>query len=261
MVRPMYAKNIILYHRSYRKISGSFKLFLLQMALAVAPVSLAGLWFYPEITHGICHVAEYVLQPHFPQSSLKIVEQTFLVGIGDYSFLSLPGTFPSPFLCQVNAAVCLAALFVLNKIERAKPIIVFLIMVALIQLLSAGFILAFPQHFPYDATEYSRLYIIQQISLFFFIPLVAGVAILPLPSPIGLKFIIVWTTVVYSLIFGTLRYIVFLYFLSTFSVLYMAVIFFMMGPLVDFIYISGIYSVFAAYVAKKMKGDAEIWKW
>ena len=67
----------------------------------------------------------------------------------------------------------------------------------------------------------------------------------------------------YSIVFGTVRYMVFLYFLYRFSMIYMALFYFMIGPMFDFLYLVMIYAVFVnrmigVYDSRKGK---EAWKW
>ena len=255
------AKSIILYHRSYRIIPGSLGLYLLQIMLFVVPLSIGSILFYPEITEAICQVAKYVLAPHYPANAIHIVETQFLSFVNDYSYLRLPGAFPTPFFSQINALICVVLLFVLRRIETAKPVMIFFMMILFIHLASSLFFVIFPRLFPYDTTEYSRLYMLQQISIGFFMPLLMGLAVMSLPASLLSRCTVVYITYFYSLIFGTLRYITFLYLLNTISVLYMAVFYFVLGPLIDFVYVAGFYSVFIARTAKKMKGDTSVWKW
>lgn len=255
------AKAVILYHRAYRKLPGSFWMFFLQFLLFATPVSICSVLFYPEITRALCQTALYVLTPQFPADSLRMAEQQFLPFLDNYSYLQLPSTMPSFYFSLVNAVICVILLLILPRIETAKPIMIFLMMASSVHLVSSLFFLIAPQWFPYDTSEYSRLYILQQISICFFVPLIIGMAVMPLPSSILSRCLVVWSTYVYSLIFGTLRYIVFLYVLEGYSLLYMAILYFVTGPLIDFIYIVGIYSVYVARVANKMKGDLKLWQW
>jgi hypothetical protein len=65
----------------------------------------------------------------------------------------------------------------------------------------------------------------------------------------------------YSIIFGSLRYIVYIFILREFSYLFMAIIFFMFGPFFDFVYIVSFYSVFVSNLAVKIQGDESKWGW
>ena len=254
-------KTVMLYHRSYRIIDGSVWVVLLQILLLVLPISLGSVFFYPEITNALCQLAHDILSPHYPTGSIYVAEAQFISFLDDYSYLHLPSTYPTYTFSLINAIVCILLLILLPRIEIGKPFLIFILMVAFIHLSSALFFLIAPDKFPYDTTEYSRLYILQQISIGFFVPLIMGMAVMPLPSPLILRCLVVWSTYFYSLLFNFLRYIVFLYLLDVSSLLFMAVLYFIMGPLVDFVYITGIYSLFLSGVAKDMRGDSGAWRW
>lgn len=254
-------KTIMLYHRSYRTIDGSVWIVLLQILFFALPISLGSVFFYPEITNALCQLAQDILSPHFSPGSIYVAEAQFISFLDDFSYLHLPSTYPTFTFSLLNAIVCVLLLIILPRIETGKPFLIFFQMVSFIHLTSSLFFMFAAEKFPYDTTEYSRLYILQQISIGFFVPLIMGMAVMPLPSPLILRCLVVWSTYFYSLLFNSLRYIVFLYLLDVSSLLFMAVLYFIMGPLVDFVYITGIYSLFLSGVAKDLRGDSGAWRW
>lgn len=252
-------KSVILSHRSYRKISASARPFVLQFFFIAIPLSLVVVFLYPEITGAVCLLAKEILSPFFQHDSLRIVSYPYITG--DAHYLTLPGRFPSILFSLLNAIVSLLFLVLLPRIEYFKPLVIFCIVVSFIMFLSSVFFIFVPDQFPYQASDYSDLYIKQQISIWFFVPIITGLAVLPLPSSLPSKVLTMLSTFVYSLVFGTVRYVVFLFIIGKISLLYMAILFFVLGPLVDFVYIVGIYSVYAARLAKKIKGNFTLWKW
>ena len=58
-----------------------------------------------------------------------------------------------------------------------------------------------------------------------------------------------------------MRYAVFLWMLDRFSVLYMAVMFFALGPFADFVYVVSIYSLYLNRLALRLKRSPETWQW
>jgi hypothetical protein len=90
------------------------------------------------------------------------------------------------------------------------------------------------------------LYILQQTGVFFFTPILLALSLslftfswLNLP----LNAITIALSLTYSSVFGGLRYIVFAYTLKNFSYIHMPAMFFLFGPLLDFIYIVSFYSL------------------
>jgi len=253
------AKSVILYHRSYRKISSSARPFVLQFFFIALPLSLTVAFLYPQITKGICLIAKAILTPYFRHDSLTIVSYPYITG--NASYVTLPDKFPSILLSLLNAIVSLLLLVLLPRVKYFKPLVIFCIVVTFIMFLSSVFFIFIPDQFPYQASDYSDLYIKQQISIWFFVPVIMGLAVLPLPASLPSKVITMLATLAYSLIFGAVRYVVFLFIIGKASLLYMAILFFVLGPLVDFVYIVGIYCIYAARLAKKIKGNFTLWKW
>jgi hypothetical protein len=97
--------------------------------------------------------------------------------------------------------------------------------------------------------------------MWLFLPLILSMAILLFPTRIFPKLALILVTLVYSIIFGTLRYIIFLFILSKFSIIYMALLFFCFGPLIDFVYIVGIYSYYGSRHAINLRKNRTVWKW
>jgi hypothetical protein len=133
--------------------------------------------------------------------------------------------------------------------------------VCLINLASCLFFLFFPNRFPYDIRIFSELYMETQVIIWFLIALIIPMALAPFPVNIFIKTGVIVLILAYSVIFGCSRYIVFLYILTKHSYIFMAPLFFVFGPLMDSIYIIGLYSLFISFFAVKMKGNMAKWRW
>jgi len=256
---PAKDKTIIMYHRSYRKLAGSLASFWLQFLFCVVPLCAITAFFYPQITAAISKGAKTALAPFFAAETLQVMETPHV--LGNYSFLQLPTDFPTALFALNNAVVCILLILVLSQINVARPVMFCINLTALVHLTASLFFYFWPDHFPYETGYYSQLYMVQEISIWFFMPIIIGLATLPLPASFPAKVITMVLTYIYSVLFGMLRYIVFLFLLSKFSLLYMPMFFFVFGPLVDFVYIVAIYSAFVARLANKVKGDYALWKW
>jgi len=252
-------KSLIYYHRAYRKITGSGWLFLIELIVATLPLSLLILFTYPYITEQMSRITQAVLSSYYLPGAVKVVGQSFI--LENISLVDVPGTLPSSLVSFVNLFVSFVLIILLPFVKRGRNIAIYVVFLAIINLISALFFTLAPFEFPYTVKEFSELYIKTEISMWLFIPLILGMAFLPLPASIFPKFILIVFALVYSVIFGTLRYIIFLYIISKFSVIYMALLFFAFGPLIDFVYIVGIYCFYTSKLAKKLKGSENIWKW
>jgi hypothetical protein len=253
------SKSIIYYHRAYRKITRSGWLFLIELIVAALPLSLLILFTYPYITDQMSRITQAVLSSYYLPGTVKVVGQSFV--LGNVSLVSVPGTLPSSLVSFVNFIISLVTIILLSLVKRGRNIAIYIVFLAVINMVSALFFTFFPSQFPYTATEFSELYVKTEISMWLFIPLILGIAFLPLPSHILPKLLLIVFALIYSIIFGTLRYIIFLFVISKFSAIYMALLFFAFGPLIDFVYIVGIYCFYTSKLAKNLKGSDSVWKW
>jgi hypothetical protein len=155
---------------------------------------------------------------------------------------------------SIGAISLLLAFFCSRTRQIVKPIALWLVLVLAIAAISALYFLLFPQKFPYTAKDFALFYTFTQAGIFAFIPLALGIALSVYSFTLAVCLInlgVICFTLFYAFLFGTIRYIVFLYALQKFSYLWMANLFFNFGPLVDIIYISGIYTYYLSILSKK----------
>ena len=254
------AKSVILSHRSYRKISASARPFVLQFFFIALPLSLVVVFFYPEITKTVCLIARTILSQYFQHDSLGIVSYPYI--IGDACYITLPGRFPSILFSLINAIVSLLLLVLLPRIRALQTAGHFLhrglvYTFFYLRYFLSSCLINFHIRPPTIRTSISN----SRSASGFLCPSSRASQFCPCLRLLPSKMITMLATLVYSLVFGTVRYVVFLFIIGKISLLYMAILFFVLGPLVDFVYIVGIYSVYAARLAKKIKGNFTLWKW
>ena len=255
------SKSLIYYHRSYRKITGSRSVIFLQFLIATIPLQFLILIYHPEMTNWMSTLAKNALALSFAPGTLEIIRQKFLLSSNNIFLLIGPEAYPSTLYALISALVMVAFIAFLQIVRIDKNIAIFASFLAVIHLVSSVFFTVVPYMFPYSFNDFAELYVKTIVTIWLFIPCIMSMAILPLPATYIPKLFIIILTLVYSFIFATVRYAIFLYVLSKFSFIYMAILFFAFGPLVDFIYIVGIYSVYTTYLAQKLKEDEVVWKW
>lgn len=200
-----------------------------------------------------------VLSPYFTAGAIDLTQKTFLWN--NVWLVDIPGTYPSIFTAPANFFLSLGLILFLLFVKRKKNIAIYFIFPMGINLISALFFIFSPANFPYTAADFAELYIKSQISMWLFIPVILGMAFLPLPASIVPKLALISITLLYSSVFGTLRYIIFLFIISKLSVMHMALLFFSFGPLIDFVYIVGIYCFYISRLSGKLKGNKTVWRW
>ncbi len=176
--------------------------------------------------------------------------------------LDAPGAFPSQRFALIAFVISLLLVVVMPRIRPLPKVIrVYVVFLALLNLASSAFFVLTPHLFPYDVLDFSLLYMGTQFGMWLLVPVVMGVVLAPVPSPALEKFLVILLTVVYAAVFGAVRYASFLYLLSTITVLHMSAMFFALGPLIDFVYMVAIYSVYVSIVALRLRDRPEIWRW
>lgn len=254
-------KKQIQYSRTYRHIEmNKFNVFL-GIVVGILPFCLLVAFCYPQITLFISQVTMYVLSPLFTENVLTIANADFLKWFGPVYYLALPGTFPSIIFIWLNLLLTLIALFILSSVAKTRPLTIFLSISLWVHVCSCLFFTFLPEYFPYDATEYSGLYIKQQVGIYFFVPIIIGLPIIMLPINFFKSWLTIVCCVAYSFIFGIVRYITFMFVLSKVSLMYMASLFFSFGPFIDFLYLVCIYSLLASSTAGNLKRTKEVWRW
>ncbi len=216
------------------------------------------------MTHFISTFAVSILKKHGNIADIWVqTEQTPL--FGNISFVGAETTYPEFNMCIISAIVALCIIFLLSILPvKSNPIFIYLILNAAIHLVSSLWFLFGERHFPYTITIYSELYILQEIGIWtaFYIMTVSATGIIG-NGGIIYKLLTVAAVLSYSILFGIVRYIVFIFLLYRYSAIYMALFYFTMGPMFDFLYMVMIYAVFInrmikLYDSRKGKGA---WEW
>jgi hypothetical protein len=87
-----------------------------------------------------------------------------------------------------------------------------------------------------------------------------AISLILLPANIFEQYAVIAAVLVYSAVFGFIRYVLFLYLLHKFSYVFMATMFIAFDPPLDTVYIVGIYSLYASIISKRLQADRLMWK-
>lgn len=227
------------------------------------PVTVATITLYQPLTVLLAQWSQDVLSQVIP-TPVTIVADPYLPWFGDVHSLSIASTLPSRRFALVNVAVCVAVVALsLLASDSLKPFVFYLRMCCAVHLVSSLVFAFAPESFPYTLTEYSSLYIRQQVSIWTFISLVSGLTIGMLAAGGLARYVAYSVTMLNAVVFGCLRYVVYLFLLSAGSSIYMAVLFFGFGVLFDLMQVVAIYALFARHVSRKMERPEwkERWEW
>ncbi len=252
-------KAEIYLHRSFKKLYIPDRYIFLKFLLITFPLVLAVYSLLPGLTRLMSSSAQYTFSPSGASSGTEIFQKSYL--LRDISVLDFPQGYSSPTFSLILLLVSLLSIVVILRIRIPKPVVLWIVFISSINIVSSIFFILCPSKFPYDSRQFSELYVLTEINIWFLAPVITGMAITPLPSTLFSKLVVNISVLFYSLVFGIVRYAVFLNILSKISFLFMAVLFFAFGPLLDFFYMVGIYSFYLCRISKKAGNNLEIWKW
>jgi hypothetical protein len=252
-------KSQIYSHRAYRILTktGRSKV-LLELLISLIIFDLALLYFYPDITLQMNKFAQIILSPFY--QSMKVIPEPFIMG--DVYLLDITGKYPGFNFSVITAIISLIVIIIMafQKII-IKSVSIWIIFISIITLISALYFVFFARYFPYSMRIFLDLYVKTVVSIWLTIPIIMTLAFAPFPLNFFTKLFSILFVLLWSMIFGILRYVVFIFVLRKLSYIFMADLYFVFGPFLDFIYIVGIFAFIISKLADKLHGDEEKWLW
>ncbi len=251
-------KQVIYYHRSYRMIGRPSSIEYGVIGLFVLVLMATILLLYPRLTSLMTGLALRSV-PASASAQTRLVREPFLTG--PITVPDMPGTFPPIELCFAFLAFSGAVVALAPRTKLHLPIAVWLAFGGVIGLISAVIFGFWPPYYPYYIQSFSLLYMKMEIGLWLFIPAVMGVAFLPLPASLPYRLSRMAATLVYMVAMGVVRYAFFIAVLVRFSYLFMAFLYFVLGPFLDFVLAVGLYSYFASRISRRVRRGLGVWRW
>lgn len=265
MAEKKIEKKKIYYTRTYRHLLANKKGSVLYLLLLVLPSLILMLLFYGRLTEFVSLVTGKVLLYLEPSLEYGYAWHTFIPGLSEVQVLTLQEAYPNTGFILLNIGAVLMLLMVcLSGKRKVQPVSIYLAIMMFVHMISSLFFLFAGEQFPYTAAEYSELYMKQQVGIWIcFLVIMGLVTGLLGAGNYGHRIAVFAGVMLYSFAFGLIRYILFLYIIYKFSLLYMAVFFFALGPFFDFLYLVAIYGIYIdkmtnLYTVGKRK---EEWVW
>jgi hypothetical protein len=198
----------------------------------------------------------------FSLSTAALVRFTHTtVELGTDEFLGvplLPLVFESirPLSYQVLLlwlGACAAGILLLTRRRWLSMPVRYLIVYNLLLIAASAYYLLFAGQPGYDAVDFSRLYLRTVVTIWLVMPAFMGVMSLTLPfSPLE-QVGLVALSLAYDMIFSAVRYALFVWLLVHLGAVVMANLYLFLGPLLDVIYLVGIFAVFALRLERRIE--------
>lgn len=180
-------------------------------------------------------------------------------------YIGYEGRYPESYESALYISALIVGILTLRRIKLIpEPIIIYLRFFMFTLLFSCLFFYFIPEEFPYDSNEFSTMYVLSQFIIMSLIPILLGIslAVFNVSTIIFLaNLVIIGVVLIYSFFFGLVRYISFLLILHKLSYIWMANLFLFFGPLLDTVYIVGIYSLYISLISRITKVHTRYWRW
>lgn len=258
-------KRKIYYARTYRHLAVNKIESVFYLLLLVLPCFLLLLFNYGTVTEWTCDFTMSVLGKHLPDVRLVRESGEFIPMLDAVQMVGVPTVYPSQNFVLGNLGLVFFLIWMLlHFMKQSNALSIYLILNLLVHVINCIYFLFAGRYFPYSALEFSDLYIKQQVGIWLSFLVIAGLLTGLLGKGMIIRrFLVMAFIMLYSFAVGTVRYIVFLYIIYRYSLLYMAIFFFCLGPFFDFLYLVGIYCFYLNRMIKiyDRNDRLEEWKW
>ncbi len=257
-------KKYIYYVRTYRRIQADYVYGTLYFIFVVLPPLLLLVTHIDSVTKALCNFSLKAIKGALPSLDISIAE-SYYMPFGSMSCLSFDSQMPSPHELLINLIIIMAVIsLILISSHAGKPLAVYLLFSFLVHIISCVYFVFETEKFVFTADDFSGIFMKQQIGIWILFIILMGIVTGFLGNKgLGYKISGFIAVLLYSAVFGVLRYTVFMFVLAKFSLLYMADIMFTFGPLFDFLYLVMIYSIYADRIQRiydSAEGKGE-WRW
>jgi hypothetical protein len=257
-------KSNMHFARHYKHLLPDYKMMGAYFFLFILPMSIIFLFNYSRLSKWISFIVSNTLSYIIPNAEIGMRTAEFIPYFGDFTYVILPSNAPTIKFAIINAIITIFFMIFFWMIDyKFKPLVIFLNFTLFYHLFTCGYVILTKGQFPYLLTEYSDLYMKQQLGIWLSFIIIAGLVAGYISHSGYSKYLMLISVLTYSLVFGVIRYIVFLALLYKFSSLFMTILFFGFGPFIDFLYLVSIYSIYMSHLTK-LFGDGErggTWHW
>lgn len=255
-------KSKIYYSRTYRHLKVNYLRMAIFFIFFVIPSMILFILSYSDISRYIVLMVQNISANYINPDMMEVKSSYFLPFLGDLYYLDIKGFLPTQNISLLHIVITVVLGIIIRfSFRNQMHVRIYLLVVLFIHLTSALYMYFGANMFPYTLSDYSELYMKQQIgiwlSIFSIVTLLSGAINYSGFS----KFVFVIAASIYSLIFGIIRYCVFLGIMHNFSLIFMTSFFFSFGPFIDFLYLVWMYSIFMRYITKRFNNKNGVVKW
>jgi hypothetical protein len=213
------------------------------------------LWYLPQVVRAFVQTTVALVRFSGTTVSLGTDE---LLGV-PLSPLAFEGTRPLSYQALlIWLGACIVGIILLTWRRWLSMPVRYLIVYNLLLIAASAYYLLFFQP-GYDAGDFSRLYLRTVVTIWLVTPAFMGVMSMTLPfSPLE-QLGLVTVSLVYDMVFSAVRYALFIWLLVRLGAVVMATLYLFLGPLLDVIYLVGIFAVFVLRLTRRI-GERDLFQ-
>lgn len=246
-------------HRSYRRLRPVTPLAVVQaLALLVVVELVLVVWLEP-LSSLVGRVAAALVPTLYPRAQL--VRDAYLgVHLSDLYFVLPAVTYVAKLAWLAGGALVATVAGVARRLPI--PVRVFVGFGAVLVACSAYYLLVFGQ-LGFDGDGASRFYIRTATVIWVLLPVLLSVASVAVPFTLPERLVLLVACVVGDVAFATVRYALFVWLLGSAGPVPMPMLFLLLGPPLDFVFVVGVASVALARLSRRLGGyeAREAWAW
>ena len=259
----MNKKKQIYYTREYRHMKNTPLSSIGRIFFTLIPFYIIILICYSDFSLWLSRMAGKILSGIYGVK-VGIGKNNSLAPLMPVYHVKLDGRKPRFTVCLLVFIVTLILLLVTLQIfEKYKSFMIYISIFLGILLVSDAYFIIWGKRFPYTLGNYADIYMLQQVIMWLAIALVTVVALSLLPGIHGSSLLAFWSIMCYSMVYDSIRYIIFLVILYASTNVLMAPLYFMCGAYLDFMYVVAIYSIYVKNISEKFnkREEMKVWEW
>jgi hypothetical protein len=242
--------------RAYRRLPRLGRAHVVFSVALVVSLEAGLFWFLPEVVRAFALATAALVR--FSRTAVDVGTDEFLgVPLFPLVFESIRPLSYQALLLWLGG--CVAAIVLLTRRRWLLMPVRYLVVYNLLLLAASAYYLLFFGQPGYDAGDFSKLYLRTVVTIWLVTPAFMGVLSLTLPfSPLEQVGLVV-LSLVYDIVFSAVRYALFVWLLVHLGAVVMANLYLFLGPLLDVIYLVGIFAAFVIRLRRRT-GEQDLFR-
>jgi hypothetical protein len=234
--------------RAYRRLSRLAPIHVISTVALVVSLEVALVWHLPRVVEAFALTTVALVR--FTRTAVALGTDEFMgVPLSPLVFESIRPLSYQVLLLWIGG--CAAGIVLLTRRRWFLMPVRYLIVYNLLLITASAYYLLFFGRPGYDAADFSQLYLRTVVTIWLVTPAFMGLMSLTLPFSTLEQIGLVVLSLAYDMVFSAVRYALFVWLLVNLGAVVMANLYLFLGPLLDVIYLVGIFAVFVLRLIRR----------